>query len=210
MRLRQRVISKSGLWVLLLALPTSLSAGAAQYVAWGDGMLAQKKYAAALPYYSAAVKADPTDAAAYRGLGYAEMGAHNDTQGLKYMEYSLHLNPDDSGLSKYLAGIYQGYGNRYHKMGDQDHALGCWRKALALDPGNTALAAYVASINGASAAPAPSANTATAAALNATSGPSAPAPLSATASAAGPSSGINPWIMVGTVAGLGAIMIFLF
>jgi len=207
MRPHQRIISKSGLWVLMLTLPAGLFAGAAQYVAWGDGLLAQKKYSAALPYYSAAVKADPTDAAAYRGLGYAEMGVHDETQGLKYMEYSLHLNPDDSGLSKYLAGIYQGYGNRYHKLGDQDHALSCWRKALSLDPSNTQLAAYVASIGGAAAAPAPEASTA------AVGGPGsvapAPAPEGATA-AANPAPGINPWVMVGTVAGLGAIMIFLF
>ncbi|HTB21248.1 MAG TPA: hypothetical protein VK914_00930 [bacterium] len=207
MRPHQRLISKSGLWVLLLALPVGLFADAAQYVAWGDQMLAQKKYSAALPYYSAAVKADPGDAAAYRGLGYSEMGLHDEAQGLKYMEYSLHLNPDDSGLSKYLAGIYQSYGNRYHQLGDQNHALSCWHKSLALEPGNTQLAAYVASIEGANAAPLAQAATGTA---SAESGAASPAPESSTAAAKGPTAGINPWIMVGTVAGLGAIMIFLF
>jgi tetratricopeptide (TPR) repeat protein len=162
--------------------------------AWGDQVLAQKNYQGAIKYFGAAMKSDPRDAGAYRGIAYAYMGLHDRAHAIRYMEYSLRLNPNDSGLRVYLAGIYQGYGNDYYKLADEVHAQEWWNKALAVNPANTRLAAYVAQIRGAAAAP------------NTVAGASA-APNGATLRSA-PS--INPWIMGGTVVVLGAILIFLF
>jgi tetratricopeptide (TPR) repeat protein len=177
----------------LLALPALVPADSGSYVAWGSQLLAQQKYQDAIRYFSAAMTADPRDAAAYRGIGYAYMGLREDSQGLPYMEYSLRLNPTDSGLRAYLARIYQSYGNRYYQGGDKTHALAWWDKALTVDPGNTPLADYVAQVRASAAA----------------SNPVAAAP---SAKKAGTLSapGMNPWIMGGTVVVLGAIMIFLF
>ena len=69
-----------------------------------------------------------------------------------------------------------------------------WDKAVMLDPSNTQLASYVASLKG---APSPSAD-------------AAPAAASAGNAGAEKKAGFNPWIMGGTVAALGAVMLFLF
>jgi tetratricopeptide (TPR) repeat protein len=159
--------------------------------------LAQKNYQGAIKYFGAAMKADPRDAGAYCGIGYAYMGLHDRSHGIQYMEYSLRLDPSDRGLRNYLAGIYQDYGNQYYKLADKTHAMEWWDKALAVNPDNSRLAAYVAQIRG----PAAPLNTAAA-------GPAAAAPKGATTIRS--ASGINPWIMGGTVVAIGAIMIFLF
>jgi tetratricopeptide (TPR) repeat protein len=189
-------ISRFGLLLTLIVLSAFSHAAGEQYVQYGNQMLQQRQYDKAIQYYSAALKADPQNAAAYKGLGYAAMGKRDVSNGIKYMEYALRLNPNDSGLRQYLGKTYQGYGNQYYKRGDKASALAWWKKAVATDPSNTQLAAYVAQLSGAGAAATPSQEPA----------PTAKAEEPATLS----TPGVNPWIMGGTVAVLGAIMLLAF
>ena len=184
-------ISKFGLLAALLVLPRLACADAAQYVGYGNQMLAQRQYDRAIQYYGAATKADSRNAAAYKGLGYAAMGKRDSVNGIKYMEYSLALNPSDQGLRQYLGKVYQGYGNQYYQRGDKASALAWWNKAVKTDPSNTPLANYIASL---------SAQPAAAAAPTADAGAAAPASTP----------GVNPWIMGGTVAVIGAVMLLAF
>lgn len=194
MRLFGNAISKIGLLAALMVLPALASANA-QYLQWGNQMLQQRKYDEAIKYYGAAAKADPRNAQAYKGLGYAAMGKRDVNNGIKYMEYSLQLNPSDQGLRQYLGKTYQGYGNQYYKRGDKASAIAWWSKAVKTDPSNTQLSAYLASLQGGA--------TSTASA--------APAPESqAQEPAAASTPGVNPWIMGSTVAVLGAVMLFVF
>jgi tetratricopeptide (TPR) repeat protein len=192
MRLFGNAISKFGLLAALLIVPAFASANA-QYLQWGNQMLQQRKYDEAIKYYGAAAKADPRNASAYKGLGYAAMGKRDVANGIKYMEYSLQLNPSDQGLRQYLGKTYQGYGNQYYQRGDKASAIAWWNKAVKTDPSNTQLAAYLASVQG-------TASTASA----------APAPAAQAQEPAASTPGVNPWVMGSTVAILGAIMLFVF
>jgi tetratricopeptide (TPR) repeat protein len=184
----------------LFALPMLAHAGAGdQYVQYGNQMLQQRQYDKAMQYYGAAAKAEPQSAQAYKGMGYAAMGKRDVSNGIKYMEYALRLNPNDTGLRQYLGKTYQGYGNQYYQRGDRNSALAWWKKAVATDPSNTQLANYVAQMEGAQVAATPSA---------------APAP-SAAASSSEPTAtvstpGVNPWAMGGAVAVIGAVMLLAF
>ncbi len=186
-------IPKFGLLAALLCLPVLAKANP-QYVQYGNQMLQQRQYDKAIQYYSAAIKADPRSAAGYKGLGYAAMGKRDVANGIKYMEYSLRLNPNDQGLRQYLGKTYQGYGNQYYQRGDRASALAWWKKAVQTDPSNTQLAAYVAQQSGAQA--------------TASAAPAASAQAEEPAAAATP--GVNPWAMGGAVAVLGAVMLLAF
>jgi tetratricopeptide (TPR) repeat protein len=194
-------ISKFGLMAALLALPMlAQAAGGEQYVQYGNQMLTQKQYDKAMQYYGAAAKADPQSAAAYKGMGYAAMGKRDVSNGIKYMEYALRLNPSDTGLRQYLGKTYQGYGNQYYQRNDRSSAMAWWKKAVATDPSNTQLAAYVAQLEGAQAA-APSSTPSAA---------PAPATQAAESSESVSTPGVNPWAMGGAVAVLGAVMLLAF
>lgn len=190
-------ISKFGLLLALALLPAFGHAAGEQYVQYGNQMLQQRQYDKAIQYYSAAIKADPRSAQAYKGLGYAAMGKRDVSNGIKYMEYALRLNPNDSGLRQYLGKTYQGYGNQYYKRGDKASALAWWKKAIATDPSNTQLSAYVAQLSGAGAQ-----------AATPSQEPAATAQAEEPAAASTP--GVNPWVMGSTVAVLGAIMLVAF
>ncbi|MGH7441340.1 MAG: tetratricopeptide repeat protein [bacterium] len=195
MRVYGNTISKLGLLVALLCLPAwGHSADVGQYLGWGNQMLGQRNYSGAARYYQAVIKADPRNEAAYRGLGYCYLGLRDQSHGAQYLEYALRLNPADSSLRMYLGRLYQDYGNTYYSNRDRNRALYWWNRSLAVNPSNPQLYAYVS----AQERPATQASAA-----------AAPAPSSQTESLA-PAPGINPWIMGGTVAVLGAIMIFLF
>lgn len=190
-------ISKFGLVTALVALPLLMqAAGGEQYVQYGNQMLQQRQYDKALQYYGAAAKADPQSAQAYKGMGYASMGKKDLSNGIKYMEYALRLNPNDTGLRQYLGKTYQGYGNQYYQRGDRASALAWWKKAVATDPSNTQLAAYVAQLSGAQAT------------ASASPAPSAQASEPAGETVATP--GVNPWAMGGAVTVLGAVMLLAF
>jgi tetratricopeptide (TPR) repeat protein len=198
MRSSSNTIARFGLVALLLLAPFLAHADTAQYLGWGDQMLGQKNYDAAARYYVAALKADPRSAAAYRGLGYCYGGRRDLSHAARYLEYSLRLNPGDASVRAYLGHLYQGYGNQYYQRGDKNDALSWWNESLKANPENPQLSAYVSSM-----LPAP---------IQVTGAPAttpASAPKAAEESV-GPASGINPWIMGGTFAVLGAIMIFLF
>jgi tetratricopeptide (TPR) repeat protein len=165
-------------------------------------MLAQKNYDGAIKYFSAAMKADPQNAGAYRGLGLCYAGKSDMAHSAQYLEYALRKNPADDQVRQTLGKIYQSYGNDYYKRGNKANAVAWWNKAVKVDPGNTQLAAYLQTVSPAAAPAAPATAMAPAA---------APAPASAApAQSVGPTPGINPWIMGATVAALGAIMLFVF
>lgn len=240
MRLYRNTISILGL-AALLASSAPLFAANAQYVQWGNQMLQQKKYDDAIKYFGGAVKADASDASAYKGLGYAYAYKGDKAKAMQYLNYSLKLNPSDSGLQAYVnqlggagagapaaggaaqaiqygnyyqqqknydaaigwynkatqaepsnARAWQALGNAYYGKGDKANAIIAWDRAVALDPSNTQLAAYVAQLKSATASAAPAAGT------------QAEAPTVAA------TPGVNPWVMGGTVAVLGAIMLFVF
>jgi tetratricopeptide (TPR) repeat protein len=239
-------ISRFGLWVILALLPAYAVADAAQYVQWGNQMIAAKKYDDALKYFGGAIQADPKNAAAYKGMGYAYVYKGDKTHALKYLNYAAQLNPSDSALTQYLATLgggaapagsgsdsayqngvrymqakqyqyaayyfnqatssdpnsakaWQGLGNAFYAQGNKAKAIEAWDKAVSLDPSNSQLANYVASLKGAQApdALAQAAPSTTAAAA------SSPAPDDKKGS-------YNPWIMGGTIVALGAVMLFLF
>jgi tetratricopeptide (TPR) repeat protein len=204
MPLYRNTISRFGLVALLSALPVLIHADPRALDDWGKQVLAQKNYPGAIKYFSAAMKADPRDAGAYCGIGYAYLGLHDRKHGIQYLEYALRLDPSNHGLRVYLAGIYQDYGNDDYKQADKIHAREWWDKALALNPGNTRLAAYVAQTRGGTTAPI----TVAAEPASATASAAASAAPKGETLRSAPS--INPWIMGGTVVALGAILIFLF
>jgi tetratricopeptide (TPR) repeat protein len=192
----KNAIPKFGLLAALVALPLLAQANP-QYVQYGNQMLQQRQYDKAIQYFSAAVKADPRSAAGYQGLGYAAMGKRDVTNGIKYMEYSLRLNPNNPGLRQYLGKTYQGYGNQYFQRGDRASALAWWNKAIQTDPSNTQLSAYVAQLRGAGAQQA-----------TASAAPAATAQAEEPAASATP--GVNPWAMGGAIAVLGLVMLLAF
>ena len=236
-------IPRFGLLAALVLLPLSLMADAAQYVQWGNQMLGQKKYDDAAKYFAGAIQADPKNAAAYKGLGYAYVYKGDKAKALQNLRYASQLNPSDTQLAQYVAQLgggaaapaggasaadtayqngvkymgakqyqyaayyfdqatkadansaksWQGLGNAFYAEGNKDRAIAAWERAVAADPSNTQLASYVASLKGAPAATA-----------------SAAAAPAASAEAPDATKGMNPWIMGGTVAVLGAVMLFLF
>ncbi len=238
MRLYRNTISKIA-FAAMLSASASLFAANAQYVQWGNQMLQQKKYDDAIKYFGGAVKADPRDAAAYKGLGYAYAYKGDKAKALQYLKYSLQLNPSDSGLQAYVNQLggataagggaaqaiqygnyyqqqrnydaaigwynkatqaepgnpraWQALGNAYYGKGDKANAIMAWDRAVALDPSNIQLANYVAQLKGSA---------------TASAAPAASSQADAPSVAATP--GVNPWVMGGTVAVLGAIMLFVF
>jgi len=246
MRTISNSISRFGLFAILALLPAFAVADAAQYVGWGNQMIAAKKYDDALKYFGGAIKADPKNAAAYKGMGYAYVYKGDKAHAVQYLNYAAQLNPSDTALKQYVATLgggsaagagatagaqayqngvrymqakqyqyaayyfnqatqtdagnakaWQGLGNAFYAQGNKAKAIEAWDKAVALDPSNTQLASYVASLKGAPAATA-SAEAAPAAAAGTEGGGEEK------------KAGFNPWIMGGTVAALGAVMLFLF
>jgi len=105
MRTISNSISRFGLFTILALLPAFAAADASQYVGWGNQMIAAKKYDDALKYFSGAIKADPKNAAAYKGMGYAYVYKGDKAHALQYLNYSLQLNPSDAPLKQYVATL---------------------------------------------------------------------------------------------------------
>lgn len=230
-------ISRFGLMVILSLLPVYAIADAAKYVQWGNQMIAAKKYDDAMKYFGGAIKEDPQNAAAYKGLGYAYVYKGDKAHALQYLSYSLKLNPSDGALQQYVttlgggqaqaapatdqayqngvrymqakqyqyaayyfnqatmgdpnsAKAWQGLGNACFAQGNKPKAIEAWDRAISLDPSNSQLASYVASLKGTAATTAPEATPA--------------------AAAEEKKEAFNPWIMGGTIVALGAVMLFLF
>jgi len=193
MRVLGNSISKFGLFLLCGLLPAMAWADSAQYLAYGNQLLKQNRYDQANQYFSSVAKAEPRNPEAFKGMGYVAMAKNQTEPALKYFEYALALNPSDQGLRHYLGSIYQRFGNEYYKS-NKAAALAWWHKAVTVDPSNTTLANYVASLQGTPVRPAAP----------------APAAAAAPASAAQATPGFNPWIMGCTVAVIGAVMLFIF
>ncbi len=141
----------------------------------------------------------PASVSAASGAAAAGGGA---AQALQYGNYYQQQKNYDAAIGWYNkatqaepnnAHAWQALGNAYYGKGDKADAISAWDKAVALDPSNTQLAAYVNQLNGAA---------------TASSAPAASTQAEAPATVSTP--GVNPWIMGATVAALGAVMLFVF
>jgi len=112
----------------------------------------------------------------------------------KQYQYAAYYFNQATQADPNSAKAWQGLGNAFFAQNNKPKAIEAWDKAVALDPSNTQLASYVASLKGAAT---PSADAAPGAVAGADAGEEKKA-------------GFNPWIMGGTVAALGAVMLFLF
>jgi tetratricopeptide (TPR) repeat protein len=240
MRLYRNVISKYALLALLCGLPALAAANAqyvqwgnqmlqqkkydqaiqyfsgaakadpksaAAYKGLGYAYAYKGDKAKALQYlkYSAQLNPSDTQVSAYitqlGGASAAAPAAGGAAQALQYGNYYMKQRNYDAAIGWYNkatqaedgnAAAWQALGNAYYGKGDKPNAITAWDRAVALNPANTQLANYVAQLKG----------TATASAEPAASSQAeAPAPSTP---------GVNPWVMGGTVAVLGAIMLFVF
>jgi tetratricopeptide (TPR) repeat protein len=97
-----------------------------------DANMKQKRYDQAIADYSAVIRIDPNDAAAYsnRGLAYNEKGLYD--QAIADHTVALRINPN-------LAMAYNNRGNSYASKGMYDQAIADYTAALRHDP-NLAMA----------------------------------------------------------------------
>ena len=64
---------------------------------------------------------------AYKALGNREQSAEQMRHGLKLMESSLELNPDDARAANLAAGVYG-------SLGESELAIKYGERSLAIDP----------------------------------------------------------------------------
>jgi tetratricopeptide (TPR) repeat protein len=215
-------MKRSILLAACLLLPLGgLAADAAQYVGWGNQMLAAKKYEDAVKYFGAALRADPKNAAAYKGTGYAYVYLGDKAKALQYLKYAVQLNPSDTQLSQYVgtlggaapsgpaaAETAYGYGMKYMESKQYAYAAYYFKQAGDADP---TLAKAFKGLGDAYDAQGSKDKAVAAwdkaAALDPTLAKATPPPSAGTAKA---QAGFNPWVMGGTVAALSAVMLFLF
>jgi tetratricopeptide (TPR) repeat protein len=160
---------------------------------------ALQSYISSLGGTAATAQAAPQPAAAGNPASEAAYA-----KGIQYMQtrkfpYAAYYFNQATVLDPSNAKGWQGLGTAFYAQGAKDKAIAAWDKAIALDPGNTQLAQYVATLKS-SEAPAPSQAMASA----------APANNGAPAESQSKLKPINPWVMGTTVAALGAIMLFVF
>lgn len=143
-------ISELVLLMSLLALP-ALALAESQNISTAKQMMAQKNYDEALKYFSAAGKAEPTNAEAFKGVGYVYIYKGDKAKALPYLKYALQLNPADTQLKTYVdqlsgtaspapaaGGATQmiQYGNYYIQQKQYDNAIGWFNKATQAEPNN--------------------------------------------------------------------------
>ncbi len=104
---------KSG-WLLgivfLAALIAPISvqaqgATAAQYLAAGQQMFGAKNYAQAAQYYNAATKLDPSNVAAYQGIGNCYYMLGQKSNALAYYQKALSLQPGNAQLAQFVQNL---------------------------------------------------------------------------------------------------------
>jgi tetratricopeptide (TPR) repeat protein/membrane protease YdiL (CAAX protease family) len=95
----------------------------------GHGDLASNDWNAAEDSFRRAVETEPTNSAAYAGLGYSLAGLHHPKDAVTAYEKALELNPLRTNTWLYLAGSYYSLGN-YGKAAD------AYREYVSLNPGN--------------------------------------------------------------------------
>lgn len=180
---------------------------AAAYKGMGYAYAYKGDKAKALQYLKYSLQLNPSDTAlstyvSQLGGSSVTAAAGGAGQALQYGNYYYQQKNYDAAIGWYNkatqaepnnARAWQALGNAYYGKQDKANAIAAWDKAVALDPSNTQLAAYVAQLKG----------TATA-----SSEPAASTQAEAPATVSTP--GVNPWVMGGTVAVLGAIMLFVF
>ncbi len=126
-----------------------------QWVAYGQQQFALQQYDKAISAFSSAAKADPRNAAAWKGLGNVYYAKKDYNNALKYYKYSYSLNPQDAALGQFVAKLApyaagasaaaaqgaQGakeldYGNRYYAAKKYDFAIYYYKQSATLNPRN--------------------------------------------------------------------------
>jgi tetratricopeptide (TPR) repeat protein len=108
-------LSKNG-WLLaitILIIAVSLitnkvqaqGTSADQYVAAGQQLLTAHNYTQAAQYYYAAVKIDPSNAAAYQGLGTCYYMGGRKSDALTFYQRALSLQPSNAQLAQFVQGL---------------------------------------------------------------------------------------------------------
>jgi TolB-like protein/Tfp pilus assembly protein PilF len=102
---------------------------------YGMGLMAEGRFEEAIKMYERAAALRPEDyqsaffmAQAYKALGnHKELEVEHLRHGLKLMEGSLELNPDDARAANLAAGVYA-------TLGEQENAIKYGERSLAIDP----------------------------------------------------------------------------
>jgi tetratricopeptide (TPR) repeat protein len=182
---------------------------ATAYKGLGYSFAYQGDKAKALPYLKYSLKLNPNDAALQTyvsqldqaGPGAGGPAPSGDAaQAIQYGNTYMQQKNYASAVGWFKkatvaepsnAKAWQLLGNASFAAGDRSEALSAWDQSVALDPTNSSLISYLAQVR----------STSTSAAAGASS-------AGQTTVSAAPA--VNPWILGGTVAALGAIMLFVF
>ncbi len=76
-----------------------------QYVASGQQLLRANNYTQAFQYFSAAIKVDPNNVAAYQGLGNCYYMAGRKSDALTYYQRALALQPGNAQLAQFVQNL---------------------------------------------------------------------------------------------------------
>lgn len=161
----------------------------------------------ALQYLKYAAQLNPSDTALAAYVQQLGGGASSPApasggadQMIQYGNYYLQQKQYDNAIAWFnkatqadpgSAKAWKGLGYAYVYKGDKPNAITALEKAAALNPSDSQLSGYLASLRGSS----PSADS---------------APTAKAGGAEVKEAGVNPWVMGSTVAVLGAVMLFLF
>ncbi|MFO0634996.1 MAG: tetratricopeptide repeat protein [Nannocystaceae bacterium] len=96
-------------------------------VVWGNALVKQEQFEAAIAQYAAALQADPNDLDARLGLSRAQQRTGKLAEAAKQLELLTQVVPDS-------AVVWAEWGSVLAKQGDLAAALAKFDRALAIDP----------------------------------------------------------------------------
>jgi tetratricopeptide (TPR) repeat protein/membrane protease YdiL (CAAX protease family) len=100
---------------------------ATEWIRRGRAELASNRWTAAEEDFRLAAKFEPTNSAAYAGLGYTLSGSHHLAEATAAYEKALELNPLRTNTWLYLAGSY-------YSLGNYEKAANAYQKYVSLQP----------------------------------------------------------------------------